>query len=627
MDLTIQHVDNLTLGGSAEGVEDAIQSLVAQKVSYGTPSIDPESVEYTRDSWDGDGVMSAAPNPSDGEDAQSQLRDMVALYPTEPDDATDNKANYKLPFRESPEGPVNMNAVTAAIGAINGARGGVEAPEDALREAYNLLVQFAVAGGQYEDRDNAPDFTAKAAFDGGDTPFRASVSGASPDGGDDLRGVVWAAGDHTLYLNGDPTPVHVPEDSIPRTFDSVNERIQAGEPPKIGLDHGDSLHEDSVPVASELDVLTIGQATDFDLSDDGSALVMTDYELTKDEAVDAAANGRFANKDYSIVGDLRIHTDDGQPKTVKSGGKERLVVTAETVRQVDVVKTGAVSGAGPGNMPPLQTAASLAAEKPTEPATALTASLRFMAKRTRDSDMNSLNDLEDVDDPNAVLEGAAEVVEHKDEQIQRLRAVASAAGVDVDEDADTDELTERAEAVAERADAAQTLADFHDVDLTAEDGVQALVDEHTADIREDVAAKEATLPKYDTGADDGPSVDDRAEDLKGKSPSELQAMAGQRATEILDSEQARAEYGKAFASGDGADDNVGGSSSGAGDEDAEAVAQSAMTVDEKLEFKNSDHDSAAEFMAERYDEDPADFVNEDNPASAFVAATAEKGDN
>ena len=91
-----------------------------------------------------------------------------------------------------------------------------------------------------------------------------------------------------------------------------------------------------------------------------------------------------------------------------------------------------------------------------------------------------------------------------------------------------------------------------------------------------MAAKEASLPKYDTDSD---SVDDRAEELTGKSPTELQAMNGQRATEILESEQARSQYGKAHASGDGADGDVSGDggSSGAGDDDVEAVAQSAMT--------------------------------------------------
>lgn len=485
-------------------------------------------------------------------------------------------------------------------------------PDDASGAAD--AIQSAVAENAEEDTD---------------AEFRASVSSASPDGTDDMSGVVWAAGDHTLYLNGEPTPVHVPEDSIERTHANLVQRIEAGEPPAIGLDHGDNLHSDTVPVATELDVLKIGQATDFDLSDDGSAVVMTDYELTADQAVDAAEDGKFGDKDYSIVGDLRIHTDEsGSPKTVESGGKERLVVTAENVRQVDVVKNGAVDGAGPGSMPPLQSAASLAAKSPTERASGYTSALRFAAEQTRDTDMESLTELEGLDDPEKVLDGAAEVVESKDDRIETLEAVASAAGVDPDEvDPDAvDDVTATVEAMQARAEAAEALADYHDVDLSAEDGTQALLDEHTADLREDVAAKEATLPKYDTGTDSGPSVEDRTEELAGKTPAELQAMDGQRATEILESEQARSEFGKAFASGDGAEGDVGGQSSGSGDETVEAVAEAAMTAEDRIDFKNSDADSAAEFMAERYDEDPANYTDEDDPSGAYVAATAGGGE-
>jgi hypothetical protein len=804
MELTIKNVENLTLDGSAEGVEDAIASLVAQAASYSTPSVSPEDEEYTRSDWDGDAARSNAPNPSDEDTNLSDLRNMFLLYPTE-GGATDNKSEYKLPFRSTPDGPVNLNAISAIIAAVNGARGGVEGvPEDQLRSAYNAAVRLGAEGGLYDERNDAPDFSAaspgedlpvdtgdlppfvrdlwgallnrvaksdgevaaefaadwtpelhprgpdgqfverpwdvpdalmdasteeviseldnadpdfrekadglkigdtdvlnfvednedddtdgigdadltekstkelqglvdyfenqhdqirkgqdpgrsnrtdtqmdellKDTLDrlrrvedellsrgekpgvsakGADTAFRASVSGADPQGPDDMSGVVWAAGDHTLFLDGDPTPVHVPPDSIQRTYENLTDKVAAGDPPKIGLDHGDNLHKDTVPVTAELDLLKIGKATDFALSDDGNAVAMTDYELTADKAISAAEDGKFGDKDYSIVGDLRIHTNaEGTPKTVESGGKERIIVTAENVRQVDVVDNGAVDGAGPGNMPPLQSAASLAASSPTERAAAYTSALRFAASQTTDLDMKSLNELRGVDDPDAVLEGAAEVVEHKDDRIQRLQSIAEAAGIDPDDDAELDALTTQAEVVAERAEAAETLAEFYDVDLSTEDGVQTLVDEHTEDLRRDVAAKEASLPKYDT---DKNAVNERVEELKGKPPAELQAMDGQRATEILDSEQARDEYGKAFASRDGADDNVGGSSSGAGNDTVEAVAQSAMTVDEKMKFKDSDHDSAAEFMAERYDEDPADFVDEDNPASAFVSATA-----
>jgi len=593
VNLTIQNVESLTLDGTAEGVEDALQSLVAEGSQFSVG-------DTVRWGSSGGPVRGRVVDVTTDGSFSDRIDGDFTVEGT-----TENPAYLLMVYRENPD-----DEGAAWVPKPEGSNRMVGHREDSLSP-------WEISGDKVADAS-----AMAAASNGADSPFRASVSGANPDGVDDLTGVVWAAGDHTLYLNGKPTPVHVPEDSIPRTFQNVTDGIQAGEPPKLGMDHGNSLHEDTVPVASELDLLTVGQATDFALSEDGRSLVMTDYELTNDKAVDAAQNGQLAAKDYSIVGDLRLHTnDDGQPKTVESGGKERLVVTAETVRQVDFVKTGAVSGAGPGTMPPLQTAASLAEQSPTAPATAYTSSLRAMAKQARERDMKDLTELQDVDDPDAVLEGAAEVVEHKDDRIQRLQAVASAAGVDVDEDAELDELTERAEAVAEQADAAETLADFHDVDLNAEDGVQALVDEHTADLREDVAAKEASLPKYDT---DGDSVDDRAEELTGKSPAELQAMNGQRATEILESEQARSEYGKAHASGDGADGDVSGDggSSGAGDDDVEAVAQSAMTVDEKLDFRSSDHDSAAEFMAEKHDEDPADFVNEDNPAGAFVAATA-----
>lgn len=628
MEISIKNVEHLTVEASGDSdVEDAIQSLVAAQHNFATPEIDTDSVEFTEGDWDGDEAMAQAPNPSDGEDAQQALRRMVALYPTG-GEAADSKSNYKLPFRESPDGPVNLNGVSAAIAAINGARGGVDAPEDDLQTAFNLLVRLGVAGGLYEDRDEAPDFQASDASVQGaaKAAFRASVTGAGAGGGDDLSGVVWAAGDHTLHLRGHPTPVHVPEDSIPRTFDNLQAKVEAGEFPPLGLDHADHLHRDTVPVAAELDVLKIGQATGFALSEDGQSIVMTDYDLTNEQVQGAAE--QLSGFDYSIVGVLRIHTEDGQPKTVESGGKERLVVTAENVRQVDFVDGGAVDGAGPGNKPPVQRAASMAAKAPTERATAFTSSLRFMAKQTGDIPMKSLHELEDFDDVEDVYAHAADVVEAKDELIQQFKTLVEAAGVNADEidpDDDVDELVAEVEALQARADALETLADFHDVDLSAEDadGVQELIDEHTADLREDVAAKESTLPKYDTGGDDGPSVEERAEELKGKSPAELQALNGERANEILQSEQARQEFGKAFASGDGAGEVSGGSggSSGGFSDEAEAMAQEAMALDDYQEFERSDHDSAAEFMAEKYDEDPGDFDNPDEYFAATVSAS------
>lgn len=54
---------------------------------------------------------------------------------------TTPKQRYKLPVRE-PDGTLNRNAVHAAAAALAGARGGVQAPEEAKRAAARKLIQL-----------------------------------------------------------------------------------------------------------------------------------------------------------------------------------------------------------------------------------------------------------------------------------------------------------------------------------------------------------------------------------------------------------------------------------------------------------------------------------------------------
>jgi hypothetical protein len=65
------------------------------------------------------------------------------------DDSRDNKAAWKLPFREGPDAPANTRALVAAQAAIEGARGGVEGVDD---EALETAFQRATAM-----RQAAPD--------------------------------------------------------------------------------------------------------------------------------------------------------------------------------------------------------------------------------------------------------------------------------------------------------------------------------------------------------------------------------------------------------------------------------------------------------------------------------------
>jgi hypothetical protein len=52
------------------------------------------------------------------------------------------KSKCKLPVKSSPDSPYNVNALRAAALALVGARGGVDAPPDAKRQAAKKLVRL-----------------------------------------------------------------------------------------------------------------------------------------------------------------------------------------------------------------------------------------------------------------------------------------------------------------------------------------------------------------------------------------------------------------------------------------------------------------------------------------------------
>lgn len=50
------------------------------------------------------------------------------------------KGQCKLPVRATPGGPINTNAMGAAVGSLAGSRGGLNAPAEAKRKAARRLV-------------------------------------------------------------------------------------------------------------------------------------------------------------------------------------------------------------------------------------------------------------------------------------------------------------------------------------------------------------------------------------------------------------------------------------------------------------------------------------------------------
>lgn len=671
-----------------------LRTLAAQGTSYTTPDIDPNSLSYSSDDWDGDDAVASYPNDVDDYSAD------FLLVPQSDDDRGDKSA-YKLPFRNSHEGNANTNALDAIVAAINGARGGVEGVDrDTLEDAFDMAVAMNIAAGEYDGPDDAPEFspanaavaeaqdfeystgdmvkggsrggtwygrimqrTADGTFDdeittgsgddadqsvsgtednpayliqiyqerGADdsdqtewvpgdavvahresavddwdidsdrvqdmegaavgTRVQAAVSVSGSDSTDGLTGVVWGAGTHSLHVNGQPTEVYVPEDTVKDTYDRLQSDIEAGDPPGIGVDHFDGLAADDVPVAADTGLLEIGEATGFDLSADERQIVMTDSDLTNPQAQQVAASGGFDGLDYSIVGDILLATDaNGQPQTTDDGS---LQVDAVRIHRVDVVDDGAVESASVGNVPEL--AASIAARRPAAGAQYLTTTLRAAATAHDDTPNMGNFDPSSFNDLSAAVEAAADVIDEKDDTINELEA-------------QLDDYKQKANAFDQIA--AASGLDPTDDDVSAQD----VVDAQTEDLRREIADMEASLPAYDVD-----SVEARADDLKGNSPDELQAIRGDRATEIL---RTGAEYdarNTAVPAQSGRTQASGAGGGGTQNDDADEIAEGVMNGKDVIQARSTDQ-SPAEFVQAKYGVDPADHDSEDSLRQAINAA-------
>ena len=57
------------------------------------------------------------------------------------------KAKCKLPVRSRPGGPINKHAMSAAVAALAGARGGIDAPPTEKRRAARKLIRMMGEAG------------------------------------------------------------------------------------------------------------------------------------------------------------------------------------------------------------------------------------------------------------------------------------------------------------------------------------------------------------------------------------------------------------------------------------------------------------------------------------------------
>lgn len=631
-------------------VVDAPETLKAlagldADLSFTTPDVDVSGLSFTSDDWDGDDAEASYPSAEDAD-----LSPNYALVP-ESEEARDAKANFGLPFRESHEGQVNLNAVSAAVAAINGARGGLTGVTDSeARDAFDFLVELGVEGGLYDDEEDAPDFAAQsveaaladvAEGDGEPDAMAASFSGrvtsetdtadlsaegveVNPDA--PLTGVIWATGRHELHINGEPVPIEVTKESVRKTFERLQEKVQAGEV-KLGADHFDSLH--SLPVTEQAGLLELGTVDDVALTPDGENIVMTDSTLTNAQAKDAHEQGVFEDVGFSVDGDVEIHHEEGEPVLNESG--DAIMATASDIQRVDLVDTGAVEGARNGNVPEVaataKRAAELAKQTPGNPSRILSATLQATAKEIRESgseadgfpegDLSASTenmdlDTDDFDSVEEALQAASEAVEEKDSKIEELQAKL-------------DDKEDEVEEAQEQANAFSQIAAAHGKDLDEQDTsdvVGDILNEHTQEVREEVAKMEASLASEDTDPDD---IDSRVEELAAESPSELQERKKELSMKVLESDEARERFGQGIAAEEGEGStsfSEGAGGTGQKEQDDE-LAASVLTPSEIRQVEAGDI-SASEFLERELDVSVEEHDNEQTLQAAVAQAHAEK---
>lgn len=480
----------------------------------------------------------------------------------------DDKSDYSYPV-VSAEGYLMRENVLSAHSL--GARGGVDADE--LDSMLNKLArQFDPNLTEIlnDKEDNEEDGEAEIMSGRADGPTIGRQEAT-------LTGTVWAAGTHTLSLNGNPATVYVPPETIEPTFDDLTARIEANAV-GIGFDHPNT---DSV--AANTMVGNLGSVESVSLDAAGEKIVMTDSVVTNNQARKAIEGGEFDNYDYSIVGKFGMEAESADERA----DDVDAVLSHVDIERVDVVPNGAVRMANVNrNMPTL---AAALAEIQHRPATEYANQLRAAAGVERKDQTMIDRKPEDLEAARDELCVAADMVDEKDEILTEAKELLAA-------DSDGDEepsLTDQIETLNAYKSAFEELASsFGKMQTLSNEGIDSvkaeMVDSHTEDTRREIAELEASLPGEETE-----DIDTRVDELAGMSAGDLDARAGQLARDWRDAQSSKSDRSNAIIAGGS------GSVLGSDDDGVEAMADTALGAVEAAEMSKSGL-SARDYIKENY---------------------------
>lgn len=158
--------------------------------------------------------------------------------------------------------------------------------------------------------------------------------------------------------------------------------------------------------------------------------------------------------------------------------------------------------------------------------------------------------------------------------------------------------------LSDHADAFAQIASAHGYDPQTVD-VGEVVDEHTKEVRSEVAELEMALAAYDTE-----DIEARAEDLCGKSPQYLEARAGELARKKLNTDNEQKAGSKAtVANHETARAGQAGTGGMTEDERVEEIADGVLGFEEAARARDSGMSPSQYVMAE-YGVEASEFSNE-----------------
>jgi len=121
-------------------------------------------------------------------------------------------------------------------------------------------------------------------------------------------------------------------------------------------------------------------------------------------------------------------------------------------------------------------------------------------------------------------------------------------------------------------------------------------------------------------------VEARADDLRGKSPDELQAIRGDRATEILKTEAEYDARSGGVPAGSGRTEASGSEpGAGGGDDNADELAEGVMNGKDVIQARSTDQ-SPSDFVQAKYGVDPSEHDDEASLRAAISDSGDEGGD-